>query len=153
MELSNDDVQELLQLLDSAEFDEMHLDTDSFSVSFTRTTGGWTRDSRSKREPNIVGAAATHTERVEAVHEVVEGLTNVHAPLMGTFYRAPAPGADPFVEVGSIVEPDTVIGIIETMKLMNSVYAGTSGTIAQIVVDNAEYAEKDAVLMRIEPTS
>ena len=153
MELSNDDVQELLQLLDSAEFDEMHLDTDSFSVSFTRTAGGWTRESRSKREPNVVGAATPGSERVEAVHEVIEGLTNVHAPLMGTFYRAPAPGADPFVEIGSAVEPDTVIGIIETMKLMNSVYAGASGTNAKIVVENAEYAEKDAVLMRIEPTS
>lgn len=153
MELSNDDVQEILQLLDSAELDEMHLDTESFSLSFTRTEGGWTQSAKSHREPVITGAVAASGERAAVVHEVIEGLTNVHAPLMGTFYRSPAPGADPFVELGSVVEPDTVIGIIETMKLMNSVYAGASGTIAQIVIDNAEYADKDAVIMRIEPNA
>ena len=73
----------------------------------------------------------------------------MRAPLPGTFYRAPRPGAAPFVEVGSTVEPATVIGIIETMKLMNSVHAGASGVIEQICVGNAEPAERDAVLMRI----
>jgi acetyl-CoA carboxylase biotin carboxyl carrier protein len=53
------------------------------------------------------------------------------------------------VEVGSRVEPDTVVGIVETMKLMNSVPAGVGGTVAEILLANAEFAEPDAVLMRI----
>ena len=59
------------------------------------------------------------------------------------------PGAPPFVEVGSRVEPDTVVAIVETMKLMNSVPAGVGGTVAEILLANAEFAERDAVLMRI----
>ena len=73
----------------------------------------------------------------------------MRAPLPGTFYRAPMPGAPPFVEVGSRVEPDTVVAIVETMKLMNSVPAGAGGTVAEILLANAEFAERDAVLMRI----
>jgi acetyl-CoA carboxylase biotin carboxyl carrier protein len=76
-------------------------------------------------------------------------LRPVRAPLPGTFFRAPTPGAPPFVEVGSRVEPDTVVGIVETMKLMNSVAAGAGGTVAEILLGNAEFAERDAVLMRI----
>jgi acetyl-CoA carboxylase biotin carboxyl carrier protein len=76
-------------------------------------------------------------------------LVAVRAPLPGTFYRAPRPGAAPFVEVGSRVGADTVIGIVETMKLMNSVPAGVAGTVAEFCVANAEFAAHGATLLRI----
>jgi acetyl-CoA carboxylase biotin carboxyl carrier protein len=76
-------------------------------------------------------------------------LVVVRAPLPGTFYRAPRPGAAPFVEVGSHVGADTVIGIVETMKLMNSVPAGVAGVVAEFCVANAELAPQGAVLLRI----
>jgi acetyl-CoA carboxylase biotin carboxyl carrier protein len=76
-------------------------------------------------------------------------LVVVRAPLPGTFYRAPRPGAAPFVEVGSHVGADTVIGIVETMKLMNSVPAGVAGVVAEFCVANAELAAQGAVLLRI----
>ena len=76
-------------------------------------------------------------------------LVAVRAPLPGTFYRAPRPGAAPFVEVGSQVGADTVIGIVETMKLMNSVHAGVAGTVAEFCVGNAEFAAHGATLLRI----
>ena len=76
-------------------------------------------------------------------------LVAVRAPLPGTFYRAPRPGAAPFVEVGSQVGADTVVGIVETMKLMNSVTAGVDGTVAQICLGNAEFAAHGATLLRI----
>ena len=76
-------------------------------------------------------------------------LVVVRAPLPGTFYRAPRPGAAPFVEVGSQVGADTVIGIVETMKLMNSVPAGVAGVVAEFCVANAELAVQGAVLLRI----
>jgi acetyl-CoA carboxylase biotin carboxyl carrier protein len=59
-------------------------------------------------------------------------LHEVRAPLVGTFYRAPQPGAEPFVQVGSRVEETTVVGIVETMKLMNPVLAGVAGTVVEI---------------------
>ena len=77
------------------------------------------------------------------------GLVVVRAPLPGTFYRAPRPGAAPFVEVGSRVGADTVIGIVETMKLMNSVPAGVAGVVAEFCVANAEFAAQGAALLRI----
>ena len=77
------------------------------------------------------------------------GLVAVRAPLPGTFYRAPRPGAAPFVEVGSRVSADTVIGIVETMKLMNSVPAGVAGTVAEFCLANAEFAAHGATLLRI----
>jgi acetyl-CoA carboxylase biotin carboxyl carrier protein len=77
------------------------------------------------------------------------GLVAVRAPLPGTFYRAPRPGAAPFVEVGSQVDADTVIGIVETMKLMNSVPAGVAGVVAEFCVANAEFAAQGAALLRI----
>ena len=80
-------------------------------------------------------------------------LVAVRAPLPGTFYRAPRPGAAPFVEVGSRVEADTVIGIVETMKLMNSVHAGVAGVVAGFCVANAEFAAQGAELLRIRADS
>ena len=76
-------------------------------------------------------------------------LVAVRAPLPGTFYRAPRPGAAPFVEVGSRVGADTVIGIVETMKLMNSVSAGVAGVVAEFCVANAELVAQEAALLRI----
>jgi acetyl-CoA carboxylase biotin carboxyl carrier protein len=77
-------------------------------------------------------------------------LIDVCTPLPGTFYRAPKPGAPPFVELDAKVGANTVIAIVETMKLMNSVYAGVAGRIAEICLEDASFAAQDAVLMRID---
>ena len=77
-----------------------------------------------------------------ALHEVT-------APLLGTFYRAPKPGAPPFVERGSAVEPDTVIAIIEVMKLMNSVRAGVQGTVVDILPADGALVEYGETILRV----
>jgi acetyl-CoA carboxylase biotin carboxyl carrier protein len=76
-------------------------------------------------------------------------IQEVPAPLLGTFYRSPKPGAAPFVEVGAMVEDDTVIAIIEVMKLMNSVRAGVRGTVIEIVPADGSLVEYGATLLRI----
>jgi len=73
----------------------------------------------------------------------------VSAPLLGTFYRAPKPGAAAFVEVGSQVEEDTIIGIIEVMKLMNTVRAGVRGKVTQILSGDGALVEYGETLMRV----
>ena len=78
-----------------------------------------------------------------------DGLAVVAAPLPGTFYRAPRPGADPFVQAGDEVAADTVVAIVETMKLMNSVHAGTAGRVARICVENGEFAPLGTTLLLI----
>ena len=77
--------------------------------------------------------------------------TVVTAPLLGTFYRAARPGAPPFVEVGAEVEPDTVVGIIEVMKLMNAVHAGTHGRVIEILVQDGAVVEYAQPLLRVDP--
>jgi acetyl-CoA carboxylase biotin carboxyl carrier protein len=71
--------------------------------------------------------------------------------MVGTFYRAPAPDKPPFVEVGQSVEPDTIVCIIEVMKLMNSIEAGVRGVVKEIAVQNGTAVEHGEVLMGIEP--
>jgi acetyl-CoA carboxylase biotin carboxyl carrier protein len=75
----------------------------------------------------------------------------VLAPLVGTYYGAAQPGAKPFVEVGTSVEPGQTVCIVEAMKMMNEVAAGEGGKVAEIVVENGEWVEFEQVLMYLEP--
>jgi acetyl-CoA carboxylase biotin carboxyl carrier protein len=191
VELSNEDVADILAVLDSLPYDEFDLQTPRFRLTLRRAPGGgWTQATQVLSEPDVIagngargaqaspldaggpptpvedaGGGAEHVREAEqaggAEHaggaEQAGGaehaggaLVDVRAPLPGTFYRAPRPGAEPFVEVGSLVGEDTVVGIVETMKLMNSVHAGTRGRVAEICVGNAEFAAHGATLLRIE---
>jgi acetyl-CoA carboxylase biotin carboxyl carrier protein len=75
----------------------------------------------------------------------------VKTPLTGTFYRAPSPGARPFVEVGSQIEPGDQLAIVEVMKLMNSIKAPVKGIVRQILVENETMVKMGQILMIIEP--
>jgi acetyl-CoA carboxylase biotin carboxyl carrier protein len=164
VDLTNDDVAEILALLDSLPYDELDLQTPRFRLTLRRTPGGWTEESQTLTEPLAVtsapnGSAASPAAAPQPATEsaapqrpaVAEGLVAVPTPLPGTFYRAPRPGAAPFVEVGDEVREDTVVAIVETMKLMNSVHAGTRGRVAEICLENAEPVGQGSTLMWIEP--
>ena len=73
--------------------------------------------------------------------------------MLGTFYRAPAPGEPPYVEVGMAVEPSTVVCLIEVMKMMNSVPAGAAGVVAEVCAENAALVEFGQPLFRLEPAA
>ncbi len=79
------------------------------------------------------------------------GLVPVLSPMVGTFYVAPAPDAPPFVQVGGTVEAGTTVGLVEAMKVFTSVLAGTPGTIAERVVDNAQFVEYGQTLFFVRP--
>lgn len=162
MKLTNEDVQEILQLLDAGTFGELHLQTLRFKLVLRRGGDGeWTQSAETLSAPRIEESSAAGTKDVAHPQESVQApkaqaqaqadhLVPVQTPLLGTFYRAPKPGAAPFVQVGDRVDKDTVIGIVETMKLMNSVYAGASGCVAEVCAGDGEFVEQHAVLMRIE---
>lgn len=161
MNLLPEDVGDILSLLDTLPFDEVDLETADLRVAFRRVEGsGWTQESQILREPNVVQAqsaeaAGTATrERANASEPAVDsrnGLLEVRAPLPGTFYRAPKPGAPPYVDVGSRVKEDTVVGLIETMKLFNAIHANVRGTVVEFLVNDAQFAQKDGPLLLIEP--
>jgi acetyl-CoA carboxylase biotin carboxyl carrier protein len=175
--LTNDDVADILALLDSLPYDEFDLETPRFRLSLRRTPAGWTQSTQVLSAPEPVAAPEGAASGVRGplppsiggegtltpvdgdgsgggreageVEEANGELVAVRAPLPGTFYRAPRPGAAPFAEVGSRVGADTVIGIVETMKLMNSVPAGVAGVVAEFCVANAELVAQGAALLRI----
>jgi acetyl-CoA carboxylase biotin carboxyl carrier protein len=157
MNLTNEDVQDILRLLDSSPFDVLHLQTESFKLTLRRNShGGWSQETQTLSAPNLVQASrppsvAAAVPAAQASDRVESGWADVRAALPGTFYRAPSPGAPPFVEIGTHVEADSVIGIIETMKLMNPVYSGMRGEIVEICCENAQFAEQGALLMRVQP--
>ncbi|NLY51699.1 MAG: acetyl-CoA carboxylase biotin carboxyl carrier protein [Firmicutes bacterium] len=86
----------------------------------------------------------------EVAHKAAEGLVTIEAPMVGTFYRAPAPDAEPYVEVGSIVEVGQPLCIIEAMKLMNEIESEVSGRIVEILAENAQPVEYGQPLFVIE---
>jgi acetyl-CoA carboxylase biotin carboxyl carrier protein len=170
MNLTDADVTDILALLDSLPYDELDLETSRFRLTLRRTPSGWTQSTQILTAPAPLPAALAGSMEHRAGNSRHDGtssrpdgeadgetgtedadgeLVAVRAPLPGTFYRAPRPGAAPFVEVGSRVGADTVIGIVETMKLMNSVHAGVAGTVAEFCVQNAEFAAHGATLLRI----
>lgn len=95
-------------------------------------------------------AASAPAAPAAAPAPAVEG-PEVKSPMIGTFYRKPSPDADSYVEVGSVVEPDTVVCIIEAMKVMNEIKAEVKGTIAEVLVEDGEPVEYGQALFRIEP--
>ena len=141
--LTPDDVAEIAAILDGTAYDRIDITTARFRLRVARDGQGMTQD-WSLADDTLPGTAAVATQAPAAE----TGLC-VHAPLPGTFYRAPAPGAPPFVEPGATVSPDTVVGIIETMKLMNPVHAGVHGVIDAILVDNATMIARGEALMRL----
>jgi acetyl-CoA carboxylase biotin carboxyl carrier protein len=81
-----------------------------------------------------------------------EGLIEITSPMVGTFYRSSSPGGDPYVSIGTDVDADTVVCIIEAMKVMNEIKAEVTGRIAEVLVEDAEPIEYGQVLFLVEPT-
>jgi acetyl-CoA carboxylase biotin carboxyl carrier protein len=155
MSLSHEDVQEILLLLDDTEYDELTLETDRFTLSLVRSddNSGWVQETetRGKREEARLASIEASEEQSEP-EATEEGLLDIRAPMVGTFYSSPKPGAEPFVTVNSQVLPNTVIAIVEVMKLMNSIPASISGEIMEIHAVDAQFVEKGQLLMRVRPS-
>ncbi len=138
MSLSDDDVGEILRLIDESDVEELRVETGGLSLYVRREAASAPREQVTEPEPEPATAAASDGN-----------LLAIRAPMLGTFYRAQAPGRPPFVDVGERVEPDTVVCLIEVMKMMNPVPAGVAGTIVEVCAENAELVEHDVLLFRV----
>jgi acetyl-CoA carboxylase biotin carboxyl carrier protein len=151
--LSDEDVREILRLIDESDLDELHIETENFVLHVSKGAGG----DGASRAPLVGAREASPTrspERPEQTErpEPQDGALTIDSPMLGTFYRAERPGAEPFVDVGTEVEPDTIVCIIEVMKMMNSVPAGVAGTIAEVCCENAALVEYGQPLFRVKPS-
>jgi biotin carboxyl carrier protein len=131
-ELTYDDLVQIVELIKTAsQFSEFRLKVGDIEVSLKRANGAaWP-----------VAPAVSFSENLHVVR----------APMVGTFYRSPAPGQPAFVEAGQAVQPDSILCIIEVMKLMNSIEAGVRGVVREILVANAAAVEYGEALVVIEP--
>jgi acetyl-CoA carboxylase biotin carboxyl carrier protein len=152
--------EDLLQIIElvkqSEQWSEFHLKVGDLEVDFKRASlaagapgAGTPPATATAREGAPPAAALEHSAAATLEHSAAAIL--VKSPMVGTFYRAPEPGARPFVGVGQQVAAETIVCIIEVMKLMNSIPAGASGVVTQIAVADGEAVEYGQVLMVIEP--
>ena len=153
MSLTAADVAEIMRLVEQSGFDSLTLEMDGIKLSLRR--GGTEEGAVDlKREVSAETAPGSTQAPVPPVVTAAPpaadpNLHEVTAPLLGTFYRSPKPGAPPFVEVGARVEEETIVAIIEVMKLMNTVRAGVSGTVTEILVADGALAEYGETLLRV----
>jgi acetyl-CoA carboxylase biotin carboxyl carrier protein len=135
MPLDDDDVREILRLIDESELDELQIESQGFSLHVVRgpaTVAG--------PDPDPASPTAD-----------ANGVVTIESPMLGTFYRAEAPGAAPFVDVGTRVDAGSTVCLIEVMKMMSSIAAGVAGTIVEVCADNAQLVEHGQPLFRVKP--
>src|SRR3954470_24833143 len=152
MGLTDDDVREILRIIDESDLDELRIETPDFRLHVRRGGASLPFEGPPPRAAPAgeSDAAAAPAPAAEAAPPA-NGVATIDAPMLGTFYRASAPGEAPFVDVGSQVEPDTVVCLIEVMKMMNSVNAGMSGPVVEVCAGNAELVEYGEPLFRVQP--
>jgi acetyl-CoA carboxylase biotin carboxyl carrier protein len=156
MELSHDDVRKILEIVDASEhLQDLELVYGGFRLHVLRGGSGGTAtvDQRPALPPTPkpAGASAAQAAPAKPAAEPVltEGEIAIRAPMLGTFYRASAPGESPFVEMGQRVQADDTVCLIEVMKLFNSINAGVDGVVKQILVENGTMVEFQQMLMVI----
>jgi acetyl-CoA carboxylase biotin carboxyl carrier protein len=147
------DVAEILRLVEDSSFDEMSLEFEGLKLSFKRGEGEGEGGAGEAAAPAAAApqpstAAVADAARATAVAADPNSQA-VSSPMLGTFYRSPKPGAPPFVAVGSAVEEDTIVGIIEVMKLMNTVRAQVRGTVAEFLAADGALVEYGEILLRV----
>jgi len=158
MQLDHDQLHKLLALLGDSDIQELKLEGDDFRLEVRRNLPGL--PAQVIQAPMVAPlpaaaamapAAAAPSAPPPAAPAVRSDLLEITAPMVATFYRAPAPGEDPFVEVGARITSGQTVCILEAMKLMNELESEVSGEVVEILVENGTPVEFGQVLMRVKP--
>ncbi|HEY0004222.1 MAG TPA: acetyl-CoA carboxylase biotin carboxyl carrier protein [Pyrinomonadaceae bacterium] len=167
--INMDELRELMELIDSHGFTDFELEREGFRIRLGRNvsgpasvSGSTTADAAGPRTQTPASqetALGQSTQplttphpgaQAQAAASVDEGLHIITSPILGTFFRSPSPTSEPFVRIGSLVEHDTVVCIIEAMKLMNEIQAEVSGEVTKIYVENGQPVEYGQPLFGIK---
>ena len=149
-------LKKLLRILEHSGVDEIEVEEEGTRIRIARTSRNnsvphhlpvveTTHPGAVPGQPSSPPAAASPQAKPEVSYNEIK------SPIVGTFYRAPAPDADSYVEVGQTVQPKTVLCIIEAMKLMNEIESDVAGRIVKILVENGQPVEYNQTLFLIEP--
>ena len=153
MSLTAADIAEIARLLDESHFTELKLETGGLKLRIRRGGGRWAPQYEDEDEAVEAPSPATAPAPMPLGQEAGAaraGEVDVPAPLLGNFYEAPRPGDPPFVKPGDKVDEETIIGIIEVMKLMNPIRAEVSGTVVAILAQNGAAIEEGDALIRVK---
>lgn len=151
-----DEIKTIVELMSEHDLSEFRLDTDACQLSISRGSKApvvMTQTAVPAVQVQAPAAAAVSAPvpAVVAAEPVASGpRKTIDSPTVGTFYRSSAPDVPPFVKVGDTVNPDTVVCIVEAMKVMNEIKAEQSGVIREILVDNAQPIEFGQALFVLE---
>ncbi|HEX6770300.1 MAG TPA: acetyl-CoA carboxylase biotin carboxyl carrier protein [Candidatus Binatia bacterium] len=160
MELSEDDVLHILKLIDESKFDYFQLEVGELKITVSKgepiPLGSPAQPAAVIPAPSaapkpVAAPAPAAAPAAPKAAAIPAGHLAITAPLLGTFYVAPEPGAPPFVQVGQQVTEDTTCGLIEVMKVFNSVRAGVKGTIVEVVAANGGFVEFGQPLFIVKP--
>jgi len=166
MSVKADDIATLVELFEASNWDELHVEIDGLHLFLSTDPNARLANGAAPQPPaaiapfaSVAGApapaslppAAPTREATPTGDAVPSNWLPVTAPNLGTFYRAPKPGAAPFVQVGQAVEASTEICLLEVMKLFTAVRAGVSGIVRQICVNDADMVEHGQTLFYVEP--
>ena len=155
-----DEIARILELMREHELSEFELERDTFKLRIRKHAGGhWVAATPHPPHqgaavpPPASGGAASAAGGAPVLPPVDEemDLAVVKSPIVGSFYRAPEPGAKPFAEVGDVVQKGQVLCIIEAMKLMNEINAEIEGEIVKIYVENGQAVQYGERLFAIKP--
>ena len=156
MQLDHEQLHRLLEALGESDIQEFRLEGDDFRLEVRRNLPGQTVVASAAAAPLVAAvptqaAPAETTSPPPAAASTRNDLQDITAPMVGTFYRAPAPGEPSFIEVGNRVDVGQPVCILEAMKLMNELESEVSGEVVEILVDNGTPVEFGQVLMRVKP--
>ena len=166
MPLTHSDIAEIIRLVDQSTLDEFTVEVGDLKVEVRRkgaAASGTPAPAAPAASPAPPAPAPTSTPPVPAAPApesapavpgepaLGEGQVAVRSPMVGTFYRRPSPDEPPYVEVGSEVEVDAPLGLVEVMKLYTTIYAKARGRIAGVCANDAELVEYDQILFIIDP--
>ncbi|HTJ00845.1 MAG TPA: acetyl-CoA carboxylase biotin carboxyl carrier protein [Dongiaceae bacterium] len=151
------DIKAIIDLMKKNSVSEFELEKQDFKIRLKRGMNGGGAGGQYEDAPMLayapqpapvsLSAAMSPTAPAPASNEL-----DVKSPMIGTFYRSPSPESEPYVEVGTEVNPDTVVCIIEAMKVMNEIKAEVKGVVTQVLTDNAKPVEFGQPLFKVRPT-
>lgn len=161
-------LRKLVKLVDESGVDELEIEEEGTRVRIAKSksnsvlqmppgfTSQYILQQPTAYQPNVQVTTPSQPSSVtekDSLHETTEKKYHeVRSPIVGTFYRAPAPNADPYVEIGSNVQVGTVLCIIEAMKLMNEIESDVAGRVVKICVENGQPVEYNQCLFMIDPS-
>ncbi len=149
-------IKKLVKLVDSSEITDLEIEEEGFRVKIAKKIRGMQTITQPQifAQPAQAAETKNSSEQIEKMAEKeeapAENLHEVKSPIVGTFYRAPAPDADPYIQIGDTISVGSVLCIVEAMKLMNEIESDVNGKIVKVLVENGKPVEYNQPLFLIQ---